>query len=410
MNNFKVYLVGGAVRDSLLNRPVVEHDYVVVGATVTQMLELGFSQVGADFPVFLHPRTHDEYALARTERKNGNGYLGFTVHADPSVTLEEDLIRRDLTINAMAIEVNGLFDSTFKTGKFDKNHVIDPYGGLSDLAEKKLRHVSEAFCEDPVRVLRLARFVSRYAPFGFSIADETVKLVQKMRDDGELNHLVAERVWAETFKALGQEYADVYFNELNKMGVLGVIMPSFAIIHDEARFGENLTNGLTDNWQFIAKSLRVAHALNGDVLLKFGILSLVFRRFDSQKADFDFYKKFCQDLKIPKQYQGFGEYLLTNFDKLQNFERLTDEQMFELIKPSLKDSQKLNLALTAIKILQLAKQQIFVQTSIQKLNNISINSINGERLATLKGKAIGDEIDNLRKSALANLLNSVELS
>lgn len=231
-----------------------------------------------------------------------------------------------------------------------------------------------------------------------------------MRDDGELNHLVAERVWAETFKALGQECADVYFNELNKMGVLGVIMPSFAIIHDEARFGENLTNGLTDNWQFIAKSLRVAHALNGDVLLKFGILSLVFRRFDSQKADFDFYKKFCQDLKIPKQYQGFGEYLLTNFDKLQNFERLTDEQMFELIKPSLKDSQKLNLALTAIKILQLAKQQIFVQTSIQKLNNISINSINGERLATLKGKAIGDEIDNLRKSALANLLNSVELS
>ncbi len=167
MNNFKVYLVGGAVRDSLLNRPVVEHDYVVVGATVTQMLELGFSQVGADFPVFLHPRTHDEYALARTERKNGNGYLGFTVHADPSVTLEEDLIRRDLTINAMAIEVNGLFDSTFKTGKFDKNHVIDPYGGLSDLAEKKIASCVRGLLRRPCASVTPCSFCQSLRPFWF---------------------------------------------------------------------------------------------------------------------------------------------------------------------------------------------------------------------------------------------------
>ncbi len=142
----QVYLVGGAVRDYVLAREVTEHDYVVVGATPEQMLELGFSQVGADFPVFLHPKTHDEYALARTERKSGNGYLGFNVHADAAVTLEEDLARRDLTINAMAIQVNGLFDSGFKQGKFDARDIIDPYGGLADINQKKITPCVRCFC------------------------------------------------------------------------------------------------------------------------------------------------------------------------------------------------------------------------------------------------------------------------
>lgn len=153
----QVYLVGGAVRDYVLAREVTEHDYVVVGATPEQMLELGFSQVGADFPVFLHPRTHDEYALARTERKSGNGYLGFNVHADAAVTLEEDLARRDLTINAMAIQVNGLFDCGFKQGKFDVRDIIDPYGGLADIKQKNyamcqplLQKIRYVYCALPV--------------------------------------------------------------------------------------------------------------------------------------------------------------------------------------------------------------------------------------------------------------------
>ena len=178
MNTF---LVGGAVRDALLNIPVKDRDWVVVGATPGQLLEQGYQQVGADFPVFLHPDTHEEYALARTERKSGNGYQGFDCRFSPDVTLEEDLLRRDLTINAMASDAAG--------------NIIDPYNGQQDLADKILRHVSPAFSEDPLRVLRIARFAARFAKQGFTIANETRLLMQQMVNDGELNHLVAERLW-----------------------------------------------------------------------------------------------------------------------------------------------------------------------------------------------------------------------
>src|SRR6187431_869569 len=174
----KVYLVGGAVRDELLGRPVGERDWVVVGATPQQMLDLGYRQVGRDFPVFLHPETGEEHALARTERKTGPGYRGFEVAFSPDVTLEEDLRRRDLTINAMARDESGA--------------LIDPYGGRADIDAKKLRHVSEAFSEDPVRILRVARFLARYEPLGFSIAPETMARMRTMVAAGEVDALVAE--------------------------------------------------------------------------------------------------------------------------------------------------------------------------------------------------------------------------
>ncbi|MER2163907.1 MAG: tRNA nucleotidyltransferase, partial [Psychrobacter alimentarius] len=180
----QVYLVGGAVRDHLLGRPVKDKDFVVVGATVFEMLDAGFQQVGADFPVFLHPISHDEYALARTERKQGVGYQGFSVHASPNVSLKDDIQRRDLTINAMAIEVTSLMDDSPITGE-----VIDYYGGLNDIDSKTLRHVSIAFSEDPLRVLRTARFYSRYYDLGFTIADETLRLMRQLVDSGELMHL-----------------------------------------------------------------------------------------------------------------------------------------------------------------------------------------------------------------------------
>ncbi len=214
LDGLEAYQVGGAVRDARLGWPVKDTDWVVVGATPEQMRRRGFRPVGRDFPVFLHPETHEEYALARTERKSGHGYTGFVVHASPEVTLEEDLARRDLTINAMAETPEGA--------------LVDPYGGLEDLEARVLRHVSPAFVEDPLRVLRTARFLARYAELGFTIADETLALMRELAESGELAHLVAERVWAETEKALGEPGPAAYFRVLDECGALAVLLPELA--------------------------------------------------------------------------------------------------------------------------------------------------------------------------------------
>ena len=207
----KIYLVGGAVRDKLLGRPVHERDWVVVGATPDMLQLLGYTQVGRDFPVFLHPDTKDEYALARTERKSGRGYAGFVCEFTPEVTLESDLLRRDLTVNAMAMD--------------DDGQLIDPYGGQADLRARILRHVSPAFREDPLRVLRVARFAARYAPLGFTIAPETLELMRAITHDGELTALTPERVWKETERALGEDRPQVYFQVLRECEALAVLFP-----------------------------------------------------------------------------------------------------------------------------------------------------------------------------------------
>lgn len=207
----KTYLVGGAVRDELLQQPVKERDWVVVGATPDAMIEAGYRPIGKDFPVFLHPETREEYALARTERKTAPGYHGFRFYTDPNITLEQDLQRRDLTINAIAKDENGA--------------LIDPCGGLTDLQERKLRHISKAFAEDPVRVLRVARFATRFDRSGFKIAEETQDLMQQMVASGEINTLVPERVWAEMHKALSEDYPSVFFNILRACGALKILLP-----------------------------------------------------------------------------------------------------------------------------------------------------------------------------------------
>ena len=209
----KIYTVGGAVRDELLGLPVGERDYVVVGATPDEMVKRGFKPVGKDFPVFLHPGTHEEYALARTERKSGRGYKVFTVYAAPEVTLEEDLKRRDLTINAIA--------------KAEDGTLIDPFGGKKDLASKILRHVSEAFAEDPVRILRVARFAAR---FGFEVAAETMQLMKKMVDSGEADYLVPERVWQEFVKGLAEPHAELMFDVLRHSGLMQKLFPELKAI------------------------------------------------------------------------------------------------------------------------------------------------------------------------------------
>ena len=207
----KAYKVGGCVRDRLLGLPVTDNDWVVVGATPEEMLAAGFKPVGKDFPVFLHPETREEYALARTERKTGPGYTGFAFHASPDVTLEEDLARRDLTINAMAETEDG--------------KIIDPYGGRQDLENRILRHVSPAFVEDPVRILRVARFAARFRPLGFRIADETLALMKRMVANGEVDALVPERVWQETVRALGEKMPQVFFAVLRECGALARLFP-----------------------------------------------------------------------------------------------------------------------------------------------------------------------------------------
>ncbi len=207
----EIYLVGGAVRDQLLDYPVKERDWVVVGATPEQMLEQGYRQVGRDFPVYLHPDTSEEYALARTERKSGGGHTGFVCNADPTVTLEEDLSRRDLTVNAIA--------------RADNGKLIDPYGGRADLEQRILRHVSPAFVEDPLRVLRVARFLARYQHLGFSIDPGTLTLMRNIAESGEIQLLPAERIWSELARALNERSPAAFFSSLQQCTALDIVMP-----------------------------------------------------------------------------------------------------------------------------------------------------------------------------------------
>lgn len=255
-STMEIYLVGGAVRDGLLGLPVQERDWVVVGATPADMLARDFRPVGKDFPVFLHPRTHEEYALARTERKIAPGYHGFSVHSAPDVTLEDDLLRRDLTINAMARDAEG--------------RLIDPYHGSRDLEARRLRHVSPAFAEDPVRILRLARFSARYAPLGFRVAPETVELMRAMVANGEVDSLVPERVWAETVRALGESRPEQFIETLRDCGALARIFPEldrlFGVPQSPAHHPE------IDTGQHTLLALTQAVRLNADVVTRFAVL------------------------------------------------------------------------------------------------------------------------------------------
>jgi len=252
----EIYLVGGAVRDRRLGRTVTERDWVVVGATPEAMRERGFKPVGKDFPVFLHPETGEEYALARTERKTAAGYHGFEFHANPEVTLEEDLARRDLTINAMAEDPEG--------------RLIDPFGGAADLEARILRHVSPAFAEDPVRILRLARFSARYAPLGFRVADDTLALCRRMVEAGEADALVPERVWQELARALMEDSPATFVTVLRDCGALARVLPEvdrlFGVPQPERHHPE------VDTGQHLLLALQRSAALAAPLEARFAVL------------------------------------------------------------------------------------------------------------------------------------------
>ena len=298
----KIYLVGGAVRDALLGRPIRERDWVVVGATAEALLARGFKPVGKDFPVFLHPETKDEYALARTERKTAPGYHGFVMHAEPDVTLEQDLLRRDLTINAMARDEHG--------------RLIDPYGGLRDLEARRLRHVSTAFSEDPVRILRLARFAARFAPLGFRVADETLVLMRDMVTAGEVDALVPERVFAELSKALTEETPSVFFEVLRTCGALARLFPEI-----EALFGvpqPPVHHPEIDTGVHTLMVLDQAAKLSPDPVVRFAALTHDLgkaltdplnwpRHHGHEKLGLPALERLCTRLKVPNTHRKLAE-------------------------------------------------------------------------------------------------------
>lgn len=297
----EIYLVGGAVRDKLLGLEVKDRDYVVVGSTPAEMVSLGYKPVGADFPVFLHPDSKEEYALARTERKSGHGYKGFTVYSAPDVTLEEDLTRRDLTINAMAEDQNG--------------NLIDPFHGKDDLENGFLRHVSEAFREDPVRILRIARFAARFAKWDFHVAHGTHALMQQMVENGEVDHLVPERVWSETERALGEQQPVRYFRVLRRCGALARLFPEldalYGVPQPQAHHPE------IDTGVHVMMVLEQAARLSNDTRVRFAALTHDLGKATTPESEWpqhighearsvELIKALCQRLRIPNEFRDLA--------------------------------------------------------------------------------------------------------
>jgi tRNA nucleotidyltransferase (CCA-adding enzyme) len=298
----KAYLVGGAVRDKLLGRPVRERDWVVVGETPESMAARGFRPVGKDFPVFLHPDTKEEYALARTERKTAPGYRGFAVHAEPDVTLDQDLLRRDLTINAMALDEEG--------------RLIDPYGGARDLESRILRHVSPAFGEDPVRILRLARFAARYAPLGFRVAEETHDLMRSMVAAGEVDALVPERVFAELAKALAEPEPGAFFEVLRTCNALARLFPEIDRLFGVPQPPEHHPE--VDAGVHTLLVLAQAVTLSPDPVVRFAALTHDLgkgltspecwpRHHGHEKTGLAALDSLCERLKVPNAYRRLAE-------------------------------------------------------------------------------------------------------
>ena len=325
----KVYLVGGAVRDKLLGLPVKEKDWVVVGSTPQEMKDKGYKQVGKDFPVFINPKTGEEYALARTERKSGHGYTGFEFESNPNVTLEEDLERRDLTINAIAQDEDGT--------------LIDPYNGQDDIKNKKLRHVSDAFSEDPLRVLRLARFKTYLKKF--NIVPETIDKIREIKDSGELEYLTGERVWLEIYKSNSISY---FYNELLNLGVNGNIL-GFRMLN------KDISSVASDS--FLNSSSNKLHEISSFISL--------------MTDDIDI---FCDELKIPNDYRDLAKMFRQCTDAVSNYQPKKNEyeELLELINQlDIRKTERLKNFFECINIKE--DKKIFFESLVDKIKNFRLN-------------------------------------
>ncbi|HEK2693489.1 TPA: multifunctional CCA addition/repair protein [Proteus mirabilis] len=399
----KIYLVGGAVRDQLLNLPVKDRDWVVVGATPETLLQQGYQQVGKDFPVFLHPDTHEEYALARTERKSGSGYTGFTCYAAPDVTLEDDLQRRDLTINAIAYSAKGEY--------------IDPYHGIDDIHAKLLRHVSDAFSEDPLRVLRVARFAARFAPLGFKIAPETMSLMQEMTNSGELNALTAERVWKETEKALHSQAPQVYFEILHQCGALKILFPEI-----NALFGvpaPKKWHPEIDTGIHTMMVLAMASRLTDDIAVRFSALCHDLGKgvtpvenwphhHGHGPAGVPLVEALCQRYRIPNQIRDLAKLAAKYHDHLHRIEKMRPSKIIRLFDAI--DAWRKPERIDQLAIISEADargrqgsenlsypQGIFFRQAFKIANQVDVKSIVSRGL---KGNAIREALTKQREVAI----------
>ncbi|MDF2939443.1 MAG: cca [Gammaproteobacteria bacterium] len=345
----QIYLVGGAVRDKLLNLPVTEKDWVVVGSSPEEMLKLGYKPVGKDFPVFLHPTTHEEYALARTERKSGKRHGDFIFNSSPDVSLEQDLQRRDLSINAMAEDQNG--------------HIIDPYGGQADIKNKMLRHVSDAFKEDPLRVLRLARFMAKFAPIGFKIAPETLKLIQEMVAQAELEHLSEERIWQETYKALISKEPEAFFTVLQDCDALRLFFPG-------------MTNrGLS--------ALRQATALSSVPVIRFAAACF----------------EHSVNLKLPSDYSALQKMTMENHELVSKAHELNPETLLSLFKKTdaLRRPERFGQLLLACQAVHPeANNTSLLEHRLECLLKLSFQDLSTQ----YQGKELANKIDERRLDSL----------
>ncbi|HHI94811.1 MAG TPA: multifunctional CCA addition/repair protein [Gammaproteobacteria bacterium] len=398
----EIYLVGGAVRDTLLGIEPKERDWVVVGATPEQLKAQGYKQVGKDFPVFLHPKTHEEYALARTERKTAPGYHGFSMHAAPDVTLEEDLLRRDLTINAIAQTASG--------------QLIDPFNGQQDLADKLLRHVSPAFSEDPVRILRVARFAARFAHLGFTIAPETNELMRDMVNAGEVDALVAERVWTETERALGEKNPARFFEVLRDCGALEKLFPEiehlFGVPQPEKHHPE------IDTGLHTLMVLTQAARLSPDTRVRFAALVHDLGKGTTPKDQWPKHiaheergvplvEDLCQRLRVPKSYRELAV-AVTRYHL--HYHRAAELKPATLLKlfgalDAFRRPERFELFILACEADSRGRTGFenahFDQPGILRRTRDAAAAVTAKTLTgKLAGAAIGEELNRLRKQAI----------
>ena len=380
-----IYLVGGAVRDKQLGLPVKERDWVVVGSSAQAMLELGYQPVGKDFPVFLHPKTKEEYALARTERKTGHGYTGFETCADPDITLEEDLLRRDLTINAMAETAEG--------------ELIDPYNGLDDLNNGVLRHVSPAFAEDPVRILRTARFAARLAPWGFHVAHGTNALMRSMVADGEAAHLVPERVWAELVKALQTDTPARFFQVLAGCGALQVVFPELA-----ASIASTADTAHGNSVSLPVLQHVVSHSQ--DTAIRFAALVCDMDNGLPGGLDAGVLTRLCERYRVPNACRDLARMALQQRSSLQQASGLSAEALLDVFNSTdaLRRTERFNELLIVCAADAMVRQHDCDQAYLQSALN-AVQAVNAASLqdSGLTGKDIGEALQALRIEALRQL-------
>lgn len=411
-----IYLVGGAVRDQLLGLAIKDRDWVVVGATPDEMIALNFSQVGADFPVFLHPDTKEEYALARTERKKGHGYQGFECRTSKNVSLEDDLLRRDLTINAMASDNTG--------------NIIDPYDGQADIKSKTLRHVSQAFKEDPLRILRVARFAARFNSLGFQIANETMLLMQNMEQSGETKHLVAERIWQETERALGEDSPWVYFKTLQETGSLHTLFPELDALfgipqppkyHPEIDCGVHSLMSLEAACKLSKEpDVRFASLIH-DLGKALSPLDNLPHHYGHEQKGLKPIKKLCKQLKAPKHYSELAQLVSEFHTHVHKAHELKSATILKVLKrcDAFRRPERFKKILlcceadakgrTGYEEADYPQAKLFAN-ALQETQLISVKSLIEQGLIEhgSSGKDIGEKIDLERKVHINNFLNRIK--